>query len=435
MKQKQKRKDKRMLRVLCFLLALLFGGSEIPRQKEPLYVLQTVVHTVSQPSEENTSAFVRAVWLSQFDLQPLFRDGNRQRDEKEFRFLCEQLCETLSRDGFSTVFLQMRPNGDSIGESALFPRSKYVAGAVGGTVSYDAAGVLIEVLRANSFSVHGWINPYRLMRADEIGDVPETYAVRRWYDAGNGMVKRCGDLLYFDPSYPEVRELIAEGCAELLERYPLDGIHMDDYFYPTSDESFDEKEFRKSDCTDLGDFRRENVSALVSLLYETAHAHGAVYGIAPAGNLDSLTDGYYADIYRWLSEKGFVDYILPQLYFGFENRYCPFDTMVSRWAEAVKLPGISLYIGLTAAKAAQNAVDVFAGCEAGKNEWITRKDILSRSMEVLLSEEKVSGYCFFSYSWMYDRFTGEVTDGFSEEYRLLQPLLQADQRTGSSQTR
>lgn len=422
-----------MVRFLCFLLALLIGGSGAAEPvREPFFALRPVSETRSEPVG---TAFVRAVWLSQFDLQPMFRDGNDQREEKDFRDLCERLCETLSRDGFTTVFLQMRPNGDSIGESDLFPRSKYVAGTVGGSVSYDAAGVLIETLRAHSFSVHGWINPYRLMCESEIGNVPERYAVRRWYDERSGKVKELDGMLYFDPSYPEVRELIAAGCAELLDTYSLDGIHMDDYFYPTSDEEFDEKEFRKSGFSDLGTFRRESVSALVSLLYETAHAHGAVYGIAPAGNLDSLTDGYYADIYRWLSEKSFVDYILPQLYFGFENRYCPFDVMVKRWANAVKLPEISLYIGLTAAKAAEKAVDVFAGCEAGKNEWITHTDVLSRSMACVFAEPRVSGYCFFSYSHIYDRFTGKVTDGFFEEYQTLCAWLRSDHLTGSSQTR
>lgn len=422
-----------MLRMFLLFLILLVSAEPADKPgKEPLYRLFSAM-----PAEEQgvSSVPFRAVWLSQFDLQPLFRDGNAQREEAGFRALCVQMAETLVRDGFTTVLLQMHPNGDSIGESTLFPRSEYVAGEIGGSVSYDAAGVLIGVLRAHGLSVHGWINPYRLMREGKIKNVPERYAVKRWYDEKNGMVKEIDGMLYFDPSYPEVRELIAAGCAEMLEIYPLDGIHMDDYFYPTTEEAFDEKEFRESGYADRGEFRRDNVSELVSLLYQTAHAHGAVYGIAPAGNLDSLSEGYYADIDRWLSEPGYVDYILPQLYYGFLNKYCPFDVMVSRWADAVKLPEIDLYIGLSAAKAAQNAADAFAGSDAGKNEWILQDDVLSRGMEVLHAEERVSGYCFFSYAWMYDRFTGEVTEGFAEEYASLRDWLLVGQRTGSSQTR
>ena len=411
-----------MKRILLFLLALLLGGTPHADSRETAFYEVRGVTEKAEPAAASEGG-LRAVWLSQFDLQPLFRDGNRQRDELAFDALCRTLCGTLARDGFNTVFLQMRPNGDSMYESRFYPLSKYVCGDYGETIGYDAAGVLIARLRENGISVHGWINPLRLMREDEMENVPERFAIRRWYDAKSGQVKACGDYLYLDPAYPEVRELIADGAREMCERYGLDGIHMDDYFYPTTDPSFDEKEFSHSAFSDLGDFRRDNVSALVSHLYDVAHECGVRYGIAPAGNLDSLADGYFADVFLWLSKPGFVDYILPQLYFGFENKYCPFDVMVSRWADAIRCDGIDLYIGLTAAKAAMNAVDVFAGTDDGKTEWMRCRDVLARSLSCAAGEERVKGVCFFSYSWMYDRFSGEVTEGFREAYEAMKPFL------------
>lgn len=416
-----------MEKIISFLLALLFGGF-FPAQAEPSEVLLTYTRiSSSQPFGEHDD-YVRAVWLSQFDMHPLYRDGGRQREKEEFRQLSETICQTLLRDGFNTVFLQLRPNGDSLYESEVYPLSKYVAGVYGGSIEYDAVAVFLEAARENGLSVHGWINPLRLVTPEEMLLLPKGYAVRDWYDADSGQVKEVEDRLYLDPSYPEVRALIAEGAAEILEKYDLDGIHMDDYFYPTTDGSFDRTEFTRSGWDDLDAFRKDNINQLVALLYETVHTFGRdkLFGIAPAGNLYSLAKKYYADAETWCAEDGYLDYILPQLYFGFENAVCPFDRILADWANAVTNPNVRLWIGLDAAKAylgSQGELDTFAGTEDGKTEWIRRKDILARSLQTLYADERVSGYCFFSYSYLYDRFTGEVVEEVREEYDRFRPLL------------
>lgn len=413
-----------MKRFLAFLFALLFGITPSRPQTDELFL--TYSHVTVEETETASGGFIRAVWLSQFDMQPLYRDGNKQRDEQSFAELIRLMMRTLVSDGFDTVFLQLRPNGDSMYESEVYPLSKYVAGSYGGRIAYDAVQTVVDTAREFGISVHGWINPLRLVTSEEITLIPTGYAVRDWFDAQNGYVKEYGGRLYLDPSYAEVRELIASGAKEILDRYGLDGIHMDDYFYPTTDASFDEAEFASSGFDDVGDFRRNNINLLVSLLYDTAHACGAVFGVSPAGNLDSLADGYFADAKLWCSSEGYIDYILPQLYFGFANKYCPFDVMVSRWADAVTNDSVSLYIGLSAAKAVlgtEGELDVYAGTDEGKREWIEHKDILARSLKVIYGDERVSGYCFFSYSYLYDRMTGEVADGMEKEYEGLQALL------------
>ena len=422
-----------MERFFSFLLALLFG-SLFPVQSEqaaPLLTYSRVELRDEQEQEQNTTqdAFVRAVWLSQFDMHPIYRDGGRQREETAFRQIAETVCRTLVKDGFNTVFLQLRPNGDSLYESEVYPLSKYVAGVYGGSVEYDAVAILLETARRYGLSVHGWINPLRLVTPEEMLLLPKGYAVRDWYDAGSGQVKQVEDRLYLDPSYPEVRALIAAGAEEIMEKYDLDGIHMDDYFYPTTDESFDRAEFRRSGQADLGDFRRDNINQMVALLYETVHAFGEdkLFGISPAGNLYSLAEGYYADAKTWCAEEGYIDYILPQLYFGFENAYCPFDRILADWADAVTNPNVQLWVGLDAAKAylgSQGELDAFAGTAEGKTEWIRRKDILARSLQPLYEDKRVSGYCFYSYAFLYDRFTGEVTAEVLSEYEGFSPLLQ-----------
>ncbi len=420
-----------MRRFFSFLFALLFGGllpvSPQPQQPSLTYVRMSIREQADLPAD----GMLRAVWMSQFDLHPVYRDGGKQRDREEFRQIAQTICETLCADGFNTVFLQMRPNGDSLYESDLYPLSKYVAGTYGGKIEYDAVGVFLEVAKAHGLSVHAWINPLRLVTPEEMQQIPKGYAVRDWYDADNGYVKEWDGRLYVDPSYAQVRQLIADGAAEILERYDVDGIHMDDYFYPTTDEAFDPAEFKASGMESLGEFRRDNINQLVRLLYETVHAYGSdkQFGIAPAGNLDSLADGYFADAKYWCRETGYIDYIMPQLYFGFQNAYCPFDEMVTKWANAVTNEQIKLYIGLDAAKAylgSQGELDAFAGTQEGKTEWIREKDILARSLRFLYREKRVSGYCFFSYSYLYDRFSGEVLNEISQEYEAFAPLLQSE---------
>lgn len=419
-----------MERFFSFLLALLFSGL-LPAPTEgsaPLLTYSPV--EIREGQEELQDTYVRAVWLSQFDMHPIYRDGGRQREEAEFRQLMETLCQRLVKDGFNTVFLQLRPNGDSLYESRIYPLSKYVAGVYGGSIGYDAVAAFLETARKHGLSVHGWINPLRLVTPEEMQLLPKGYAVRDWYDAGNGRIKEVEGRLYLDPSYPEVCSLIAAGAAEILEKYDLDGIHMDDYFYPTTEERFDRTEFEHSGYADLGDFRRDNINRLVALLYETVHTFGQdkLFGISPAGNLYSLAEESYADAKKWCGEEGYVDYILPQLYFGFDNAYCPFEQILADWADAVTDPKVQLWVGLDAAKAylgSQGELDAFAGTDAGKTEWIRRKDILARSLKTLYGDERVSGYCFYSYAFLYDRFTGEVTEEVLEEYEQFAPLLQA----------
>ena len=414
-----------MGKLLAFLLSLLMGWTPLQEVKETFFYKQ--MEALSGTSAQD--GYLRGVWLSQFDMQPLYRDGNKQRDAEEFYKLCVTMCESLSKDGFNTVFLQLRPNGDSLYESDLFPLSKYVAGDYGGEIEYDPIPLLLLAAKEQGLAVHGWLNPLRLVTVAEMEQIPHEYAIKKWYTAKTGQVKEWDGRLYLDPSYPEVIRLIADGAAEMLAKYDLAGIHMDDYFYPTTAEAFDQKEFASSGYDNLGDFRRAQINLLVKELYMVAHQAGKIYGISPAGNLDSLAEGYYADAKTWCTQEGYIDYILPQLYFGFENKYCPFDQILSKWESLVQKGSVKLYVGLAASKAvlgSQGELDAFAGTAEGRSEWIRRKNVLQRSLECTY-DSAASGYCFFSASYLYCLQTGAVQEGILEEYRNFAPLLHVKQ--------
>ena len=411
-----------MGKILAFLLSLLLGWTPMQKMQDSLIYKRMEMLSGTSVQED----YLRGVWLSQFDMQPLYRDGNRQREAEDFYSLCATMCEALAKDGFNTVFLQLRPNGDSLYESDLFPLSKYVVGEYGGEIEYDPIPLLLLAAKEQGLAVHGWLNPLRLVTVAEMGQLPHGYAVKDWYTNGTGQVKEWDGRLYLDPSYPEVRQLIADGAAEMLGKYDLAGIHMDDYFYPTTDKAFDQEEFSMSGYDDLGEFRRGQINLLVKELYTVAHKAGKVYGISPAGTLDSLAEGYYADAETWCTQEGYIDYILPQLYFGFDNKYCPFDQILAKWEELVQKGSVKLYVGLAASKAvlgSQGELDAFAGTVEGRSEWIRCKNILQRSLECIYDSAS-SGYCFFSASYLYRLQTGEVQEGIAEEYKNFAPLLQ-----------
>ncbi|MBR4799400.1 MAG: family 10 glycosylhydrolase [Clostridia bacterium] len=354
------------------------------------------------------STELRGVWVSQFDMHPVYRTGSRQRDEEDYRRLVDIMLDNLVRDGFNAVFLQVRPNGDSMYESEIYPCSKYVAGSYGGKIEYDAVRIFLELAKARGLAVHAWINPYRLCTIADMEEYTGNCVLKEWHSEPGRRIKKGEDgLLYLDPSYPEATALIAAGADEILQKYGFDGIHIDDYFYPTEFEFDDSFEFAQSGYSDLGDFRRENVNRTVKALYDTAHKHGKIFGIAPSGNIYSLENGWYADIYRWCGEIGYADYIMPQLYFGFNNLCCPFETVLADWCDATR-GGAKLYVGLSVAKCAagsEGKPDIYAG-EAGKYEWRDSKDIIARSLEAVKRSD-ARGFCLFCYSSLYDPVTGE----------------------------
>lgn len=371
-----------------------------------------------EATEETSVEEIKGIWVSQFDMHPIFRDGSKQRAEEDYRIKIRAMINNLVRDGFDTVFLQVRPNGDSMYESSIYPTSKYIAGVFGGEIDYDAIGIYLETAKASGLSVHAWINPFRLCSEDELLAYGRGI-LYEWYNEGVGKrVERGGDgLLYLDPAYEEATELIVSGAKEILDKYNFDGIHIDDYFYPTEFELDDGNEFKNSSHSDLGDFRRSNIDRTVKALYDTVHGFEAkVFGVSPAGNIYSLASGWYVDIYTWLSNDGFLDYVMPQLYFGFENAICPFEQVLADWVSAVKNDSIALYIGLSAAKCAlgsEGEEDTYAG-ENGKFEWRDNKDILARSVNAI-AETNADGVCVFTYSSFYDPLTGEGNSLTDEE--------------------
>lgn len=378
---------------------------------------------------------VKAMWLSQFDLNGVFTSGSSQRSESSFRSLMTTILNNCKDMGFNTVIVQVRPNGDSMYPSDYYTMSKYVVGSYGKDATYDPFAIIIEMAHEINLSVQAWINPLRLMTSTDITKVSTKYKVGEWYNNSsyNGKyVVLYSSYYYLNPAYEEVRNLIINGAKEICEKYNVDGVHMDDYFYPTTASSFDSAAFDAySGSLSLANWRRSNLNALVSGIYSAVKSvdKDILFGISPAGNMSTVYNSQYADVYTWCSTSGYIDYICPQVYFGMLHSTQSVPTCTKGWSDIVTHSNVTLYVGLTLGKAVDGyngTVDTYAGTTEAKYEWVNNRDVIKSSLEYIRDNfSKCTGIAFFCYQYFYNPTSGAARSETAEERANFLPIFQA----------
>ncbi len=374
---------------------------------------------------------VKAMWLSQFDLNKVYGDGS-QRSEADFKKRIEGILKNVAEIGINTVIVQVRPNADSMYPSELYAPSSYVVGAYGNDFSYDPFKIIVEAAHELELSVHAWINPMRAMTTAEIAKLDSKYQLKKWWDDSSLKSKYLpvvSSRVYLNVGEPEVRGLIVDGAREILEKYDVDGLHMDDYFYPTTEASFDAPSFAAlGNGAKLADWRRANINSLVADLYSMTNSVNPdiLFGISPAGNMDNNYNSLYADIYTWCGKAGYIDYICPQIYFGLEHKSQAFESCAAKWNDIIKAEGVKMWIGMTLGKAlngSEGTEDKYAGSTEGKTEWIRNRDVLKRCLEASLKPDKCTGVSYFCYQYFWDPISGAEVSGTREERKNFLPLL------------
>ena len=370
--------------ILC--LALLFLVLLVPvqaKQPEMQGVWVTSVYNLDYPSQPGLSA-------------------------AQLRQEADAIIANAKAWGLNAIFLQVRPSGDGLYASDLVPWSRVLSGVQGQAADggLDPLAYFVEQCHAQGLELHAWLNPYRITRTaaasreDAFAQLCADHPARSlaehvvFYDDG---------CLYYDPGKPEVRQHLLAVTREILERYAVDGIHLDDYFYPGG--SFaDEAAYRLygGDFSDIGDFRRDAVCQLVDALHKLVAEvrPEAVFGVSPAGiwatkyamamgadatGSQSYFD-HFADSRRWVRE-GMVDYIAPQIYWEFGSPTSDFGALLEWWSDTVEGTDVRLYIGLAAYKSAQ--------AEAG-SPWYGI-DELQRQLEAIYADEQAAGVLYFRY--------------------------------------
>lgn len=339
------------------------------------------------------NAAVSGVWLSFSEINAMLES------EKGFKAEFEKVIENCRLLKIEEIYVHIRSYCDSIFKSDYFPLTKEAQSA-----DYDIFEYIINACHTAGIKVHAWINPYRVLTSSSDREMlnPESPAYK-WLSDGDTENDKNVILyngIYLNPAESEVRELVINGIREVLRKYEVDGIHFDDYFYPTTDPEFDSASYEKykaesENPLSLSDWRRANVDALISGCYSAVNYYGEdiVFSVSPTASVEKNYNELYADVEGWI-KNGYLDRIIPQLYFGFrypDKQYC-FDALLDNWiALAKENTEVELMIGLGTYK-------IGTDTEADREEWNSSRDIIARQAEICYKNGNVAGFVLFSYS-------------------------------------
>jgi len=318
--------------------------------------------------------------------------------------------DTAQSLGFNAIFFQSRPMGDAMYPSKIYPWSHFLTGTQGQAPAngFDPLRYWIDGAHKRGMQLHAWCNPSRVTHGSTTKDDldPNNPAVLHpeWtFEKVN--------LLYLDPGIPEVRQLVISGLVEIVTNYEdIDGIHFDDYFYPARSTDEDAETFEKygGDFMHIEDWRRNNINLLVKEINEAMKkANPKVrWGISPAGIWANQGDdpaqaqhpegsatrgnstyyAYYADTKKWVKE-GWIDYIVPQIYWHIGFEIADFKTLVDWWSDVAEGTNVKLYIGMAAYRVGSNPRTTEA--------WNTPAELI-RQLDYLKTKPNVDGFVMFT---------------------------------------
>ncbi|TCV06276.1 uncharacterized lipoprotein YddW (UPF0748 family) [Samsonia erythrinae] len=287
--------------------------------------------------------------------------------------------DNLENLGINTVFFQVKPDGTALWPSQLLPWSDMLTGKIGEDPGYDPLAFLLDEAHKRGIKVHAWFNPYRVSVNTKPATVAELNRTLSRHPASvfvlhRDWIRTAADRFVLDPGIPAVRDWITSIVAEVVTRYPIDGVQFDDYFYAESAASplNDNDTFKQygQGFSSKADWRRHNTQQLIQQVSQTIKQlnPNVEFGVSPAGvwrNRSSdpagsetrgaaTYDEAYADTRLWV-QQGLLDYIAPQLYWPFARTAARYDVLAKWWADVVKPTNTRLYIGIALYKVGEPA--------------------------------------------------------------------------------
>lgn len=375
-----------------------------------LLILLSVTLSAQNPKREFRGAWLHVIGQSQW---------MNKSPEQQKKYIEEQL-DLLQQAGCNAVIFQVRPTADALYKSDLEPWSSWLTGKRGKAPSplYDPMEYAIEQAHKRGMEFHAWLNPYRVTsNAKEI--LPADHPANK---ETNRFIKFNGQI-FFDPAYPENRKHICDVVRDIVSRYEVDAIHIDDYFYPypANGKRFeaDDASYRKfGNGMERKDWRRHNVDLLIEQLHSTIknEKEWVRFGVSPFGIWRNKSndprgsessglqnyDDLYADVLLW-AKNGWIDYLAPQLYWTLDMKAAPSRHLAQWWNDNAN--GVDIYIGQDVQRTMTNA-------DPGNNDSneLDTKVRLSRSLP------NVKGNVWWHGYWVTENLKG-VADSLALKYQ------------------
>jgi uncharacterized lipoprotein YddW (UPF0748 family) len=375
----------------------------------------------SQPEQQHQP--VRGVWLatvSRLDWPPVssVNLSNAENRVKQQQNALTQKLDKLKSLGINTVFFQVKPDGTALWSSRILPWSDMLTGKIGEDPGYDPLQFMLDEAHKRGMKVHAWFNPYRVSVNTKPSTVTELNRTLTLHPASvfvlhRDWIRTASDRFVLDPGIPEARDWITSIVAEVVARYPVDGVQFDDYFYAETPGSTlnDSQTYKRygQGFASKADWRRHNTQTLIEQVSHTIKQlnPNVEFGVSPAGVWRNLShdpagsdtrgaaayDEAYADTRRWV-QQGLLDYIAPQLYWPFSRQAARYDVLAKWWAEVVKPTNTRLYIGIALYKVG----------EPSKNEpdWTIKGGVPELKNQIDLNESvpQINGTILFRENYL-----------------------------------
>lgn len=339
-----------MKKAVCLIFVLLFLTSCSPNGEGE-----------RKEKETPSQSFVTGVWISCYELGGMLDSGNFK---EEFSAAAKNIASINATD----AFVHVRAFSDSLFYSDYYPQNSKTL-----NYDFDVLEFMINELKGYNIRFHAWINPFRAA------------------DGG-----------FYNPADETVRKNIISGVREIVDKYSIDGIHFDDYFYNLSDNTADADTFALYTASgeNTATIEQYRTSQITSLIFSVKNAikyknEKIIFSVSPAADMEKNQNSAFADIPYWC-QSGAVDWIIPQLYFGFDypDEKFRFENLLEVWRKMPRADTVSLIIGLASYKLGTDKAP-------DNEEWAMADNILSRQTAICKAASDISGVSFFSYSSLF----------------------------------
>ena len=333
-----------------------------------------------------------------------------------------KMIENIASYNINTIIFQVRPMSDAFYPSKLNPWSRFITGVEGQDPGFDVFAYVIETAKKYNIKVHAWMNPYRVSSAslEQLGKTKEefleTLATNNFarLHPEHTIIDGAGKII-LSPSHPEVIDFVTKSIIEVAENYDIEGVHIDDYFYPyakipETNEHEDYLKYRACESQTLDDFRRMNVDIMIKNIHDelknlfSKTGKKVQFGISPFAiyrTHSSIVEGgwecgsynskgalqcyseLYSDVYKWMKEH-WIDYVVPQIYFPFERQDVTYHDLTRWWSNIAKETDTILYIGTGL-------------YQMGSNEFWQNPDEIVNQLAFNQNFENIAGSIFFTY--------------------------------------